>query len=180
MAGAGVFEPKWSSFLADSEEEHYKTMSINAEHPVKLTRIAMRSLLGANKPGVVLLVGSTAGLRGSYTAPLYCATKHAVVGFTKSMAQADKDENVKIVCVCPGMVDTPLWTGDEAKDVADQHSFTTDVCVTAEEVGKAMIEMGMSNVVLPRSDHVADYVCVLQSRKKSTLVALLWKFRRLL
>lgn len=117
-------------------------MSINAEHPIKLTRIAMRSLLGANKPGVVLIVASAAGLRGSYTAPLYCATKHAVVGFTKSMAQADKDENVKVVCVCPGMVDTPLWTGEEAKDAADQHSFTTDVCVEAEEVGRAMIEMG--------------------------------------
>lgn len=138
-----MFEPKWSAFLADTEEQHYKTMSINAEHPIKLTRIAMRSLLGANKPGVVLLVGSMAGIRGSYTAPLYCATKHAVAGFTKSMAQADKDENVKVICCCPGMVDTPLWTGDEAKDVADQHSFTTDVCVSAEEVAKAMIEMGM-------------------------------------
>lgn len=89
-----------------------------------------------------MLVASSAGLGGSYTAPLYCATKHAVVGFAKSMAQADKDENVKVVCVCPGMVDTPLWTAEEAKDSADQHSFTADVCVTAEEVGKAMVEMG--------------------------------------
>lgn len=148
IAGAGVFEPTWSSFLHDSEETHYKTMSINAEHPIKLTRIAMRSLLGADKPGVVLLVASTAGIKGSYTAPLYCATKHAVVGFTKSMAQSDDQENVKVVCVLPGMVDTPLWTGEEAKAAADQHSFTTDVCVSAEEVGKAMMEMGKFGKVM--------------------------------
>jgi NAD(P)-dependent dehydrogenase (short-subunit alcohol dehydrogenase family) len=59
------------------------------EYPIKLTRIAMRSCLKANKPGVVLIVASGAGVTGFYGSPLYCATKHAVVGFTKSMAQAD-------------------------------------------------------------------------------------------
>ena len=41
------------------------------------------------------------GLHGSYPAPLYTASKHALVGFTKSMGQADADEGVKIVCICP-------------------------------------------------------------------------------
>lgn len=58
IAGAGVFEPRWSSFLYDNEDVFYKAMRINAEHPMKLTRIAMRSLLGARKPGVVLIVVS--------------------------------------------------------------------------------------------------------------------------
>ena len=109
IAGAGVFEPQWSSFLYDREEDHYKAMQINAEHPIKLTRIAMRSALGADKPAVVLIVASGAGITGQYGAALYCATKHAVVGFTKSMGQADNDENIKIVCILPGMVATPLW-----------------------------------------------------------------------
>ena len=77
VAGAGIFEPKWSSFLYDQEKEFYMQMRINAEHPLKLTRIAMRSLLGANKPGVVLLVSSMAGVQGTYAAGLYCATKYA-------------------------------------------------------------------------------------------------------
>lgn len=141
IAGAGVFEPKWSSFFHDLETDHYKTFQINSEHPIKLTRIAMRSLLAANKPGVVLIVASMAGINGQYGAALYCASKHAVVGFTKSMAQADADENIKIVCVCPGMVSTPLWTGDAARDVADQYSFTEDVCVSAIDVAGAMVEM---------------------------------------
>lgn len=72
---AGIFEPKWSSFLYDTEDEFYMQMRVNAEHPLKLTRIAMRSLLGANKPGVVCLISSGAGLTGIYSAALYCATK---------------------------------------------------------------------------------------------------------
>ncbi len=77
-------------------------MDINVNHPIKLTRLAMRALLGANKKGVVCLVASGAGLVGFYLTNLYCASKHAIVGFAKSMGQADQDEGVKIVCICPG------------------------------------------------------------------------------
>lgn len=141
IAGAGVFEPRWSSWLYDTEAEHYKALQINAEHPMKLTRIAARTCLGANKPCVVLIVGSMAGITGAYAAALYCASKHAVVGFTKSMAQADEDEGVKVVCICPGMVKTPLWTGEAGKHVRGQFSYADDTCVTAEEVAEAMREM---------------------------------------
>ncbi|KAK3670114.1 hypothetical protein LTR78_010054 [Recurvomyces mirabilis] len=141
IAGAGVFEPKWSSWLYDTEKDHYKAMSVNAEHPMKLTRIAMRSCLGSKKPGVCLIISSGAGITGQYGCALYCASKHAVVGFTKSMAQADYDENFKIVCILPGMVSTPLWTGEAAKAVNKQYSFTEDVCITPADVAEAMMEM---------------------------------------
>jgi NAD(P)-dependent dehydrogenase (short-subunit alcohol dehydrogenase family) len=141
IAGAGVFEPKWSSFFYDSETDFYRTMRINAEHPIKLTRIAIRTSLGANKPCVVLITASTAGVIGVYGSALYCASKHAVVGFVKSMAPADETENIKVVAICPGMVDTPLWTGAEAKDVADQFSFQAEESLTADEVAHAMKDL---------------------------------------
>ena len=81
VPGAGIFEPKWSSFLYDTEDEFYMQMRVNTEHPIKLTRIAMRSLLGADKPGVVCLLASGAGITGMYAAALYCATKYAIFLF---------------------------------------------------------------------------------------------------
>jgi len=141
IAGAGVFEPNVSSFFQDQEDDSYRAMRINAEHPIKLTRIAMRSCLRANKAGVVLIVASGAGVKGFYGSPLYCATKHAVVGFTKSMAQADADENIKVVAVCPGIVATPLWTGAGAKDVAKQYSYNDEMAISSEEVSRAMKDL---------------------------------------
>jgi len=141
VPGAGIFEPKWSSFLYDQEDEFYMQMRINAEHPIQLTRIAMRCLLGANKPGVVCLVASGAGITGTYAGALYCATKHAVVGFCKSMAQADIDENVKVVCICPGMVATPLWTGQQGDHVRGQFSYNNSMCITPDDVAEGMKEM---------------------------------------
>ncbi|PSR92324.1 hypothetical protein BD289DRAFT_181138 [Coniella lustricola] len=117
---AGVFEPAWSNFWDDTEAgggdqgtSGYAALRINTEHPIKLTRLAFRALVGAEKRGVVLLVASVAGLAGYYSTAMYSASKHAIVGFCKSMYHADEEEGVKVVCVCPGMVETPLW---EARD----------------------------------------------------------------
>lgn len=77
-------------------------MVINSMHPIKLSRIAVRSILQHNKPGVVCLIASDAGLYPWFTSPLYVATKHAVVGFGRSLAQLDAQEGVKVVVFCPG------------------------------------------------------------------------------
>ncbi|KJR79826.1 uncharacterized protein SPSK_00062 [Sporothrix schenckii 1099-18] len=81
IAGAGVFEPDWSSFWDDTEDDGYKQVEVNVNHPMKLSRIAIRSLVRRKKPGVILVVASLAGYQGAFASPLYCATKHAVVGF---------------------------------------------------------------------------------------------------
>ena len=57
------------------------------------------------------------------------------------MAQADLDESVKVICICPGMVSTPLWTGSQGDNVRGQFSYTEDICITADDVADAMKEM---------------------------------------
>ncbi|KAK4500761.1 hypothetical protein PRZ48_008951 [Zasmidium cellare] len=142
IAGAAIFEPEWSSWLYDTENQGgYHAMRVNAEHPMKLTRIAMRSCLSVNKPCVVLILSSVAGVYGGYATAMYCATKHAITGFTKSMAQADVDESCKIVAILPGQVSTPLWTGPAAKKVAAQFQYREKNSISAEEVAEAMKEM---------------------------------------
>ncbi|KXT11947.1 hypothetical protein AC579_1005 [Pseudocercospora musae] len=136
IAGAGIFDG--SSFAYDSQDPCYRALRINTEHPIKLTRIAMRSALGANKPAVVLIVASLAGIYGQYASAIYCASKHGVVGFTKSMMQADRDENFKVVCILPGMVATPLWTEEGAKR---QFGYEEGQCLAPEEVAEGMREM---------------------------------------
>lgn len=69
---------------------------------IKLTRLAIRALLGKDKQGVVAIVASIAGYSKQYPAPIYSATKHAVVGFTRSLGDAQQVQGVKVVAVCPG------------------------------------------------------------------------------
>ncbi|KAH8668177.1 hypothetical protein BGZ60DRAFT_505571 [Tricladium varicosporioides] len=69
IAGAGVFEPAWSNFWDDTEEDGYAQVDININHPIKLARIAIRSLLKANKKGVFLITASLAGFSVCAVAP---------------------------------------------------------------------------------------------------------------
>lgn len=62
----------------------------------------MQALAEADKKGVILSLASIAGLQGTYSAALYSASKHAIVGFTRSMGMADEYEGIKIVTLCPG------------------------------------------------------------------------------
>jgi len=64
--------------------------------------MAIRALLGKNKKGVILITSSLAGFAGTYSAPLYCATKHAMVGFVRSLAELEKLEGIKVCAVAPG------------------------------------------------------------------------------
>lgn len=139
---AGVFEPPWSNFWDDAEDERYATMQINVEHPIKLTRFAFRALVGAGKKGVVVLVSSGAGLIGLYGSALYSASKHAVVGLCKSLGQADVDEGIKVVCICPGMVATPLWeerVDQRAKDYKYNEEGTPSN--TPDEIAETMMRL---------------------------------------
>lgn len=137
---AGIFEPPWSNFWDDNEEEAYKTIRINVDHPIKFSRLAMKALAGAEKQGVVCLVASTAGIRGNYIATLYDASKHAIVGFAKSMGQADIEEGVKFVAILPGMVQTPLWT-DRQDDVAERMKYKERAGLLPMDIAEVMLKI---------------------------------------
>ncbi|GKZ36635.1 hypothetical protein AbraIFM66950_007810 [Aspergillus brasiliensis] len=139
VASAAIFEPPWSSFWEDTESTNYACIDINVNHPIKLTRLAIRALLGKDKKGVVCLVSSIAGISASIRSPLYCAAKHAIWGFVKSMAPLDQLEGVKVTSICPGIVPTPLW--DTVPGIRKQLSYDKVKHVPAEEVAEYMLEL---------------------------------------
>jgi NAD(P)-dependent dehydrogenase (short-subunit alcohol dehydrogenase family) len=53
---AGLFEPPFSNFWLDTEEEVYKQVEVNVSHPIKLTRMAMRKSLGHRKRASVCII----------------------------------------------------------------------------------------------------------------------------
>lgn len=51
---------------------------------------------------------SVSGIRGSIGLSIYCACKHAILGFTRSAALEYRDENIRVNAVAPGQIDTPM------------------------------------------------------------------------
>lgn len=61
-----------------------------------------------SSPGTIINIASTGGKQGVVFAAAYCATKHAVVGFTKSLGLELAKKGITVNAVCPGFVETEL------------------------------------------------------------------------
>jgi NAD(P)-dependent dehydrogenase (short-subunit alcohol dehydrogenase family) len=70
-------------------------------------------IMRAQGNGAIVNVGSTASLQGYGLLSGYTASKHGVLGLTRSIALENADIPIRANCVCPGPVDTPLMQGVE-------------------------------------------------------------------
>lgn len=70
--------------------------------------------------GAIVNCASTAGIRGAAWCGAYSASKHGVVGLTRTAALEYASQGIRINAVCPGMVDTPMTQAPEMKPLIDQ------------------------------------------------------------
>lgn len=86
-----------------------KSMVLMARHciPAMLRNDAAATNAGYYR-GAIVNIGSVAGLRGGTPALLYPTTKGAVVNLTRAMAYQHAPQGIRVNCVCPGMLYTPM------------------------------------------------------------------------
>jgi NAD(P)-dependent dehydrogenase (short-subunit alcohol dehydrogenase family) len=98
--------------------------------------------------GKVINISSVGGHRGFGLGSHYCAAKHGIIGFTKSLAMEVADHNVNVNAVCPGTVWTPMMQGvaaffgmeaDEAKEQFLAGHLFKDREIMPEDIGKAVL-----------------------------------------
>ena len=104
----------YKNLSASSEEEISQTIDVNIRGLVLLTKFLLPKIKG---DGLIINISSGAGKHGFGGLAVYCASKFAVIGFTESLAQ--ELENIKVISVCPGGVDTDMYMSlDETRHPA--------------------------------------------------------------
>ncbi len=69
-----------------------------------------------NKGGGIINISSIRGLRPRVGGGLYAATKAAIISLTKTLAFELADKDIRVSCIAPGVIRTPIWgEGEEAE-----------------------------------------------------------------
>ena len=104
---AGIYR---AATTLDVTEEHWDAvMNINARAVFFASQAVLPAMI-ARKRGTIVSLASLAGKVGSRTNIPYNASKAAVISITKSLALAHAADGIRVNCVCPGFVETDMWT----------------------------------------------------------------------
>jgi NAD(P)-dependent dehydrogenase (short-subunit alcohol dehydrogenase family) len=96
--------------------------------------------------GVIINNGSGWGITGGNEAASYCASKGGVVLLTKAMAIDHGRQGIRVNCICPGDVDTPMLTADARLRKTDWKEYLVEASNrplgrigTPDEIAKAAL-----------------------------------------
>jgi NAD(P)-dependent dehydrogenase (short-subunit alcohol dehydrogenase family) len=113
LVNNAAFQQHQPSLEQLSEEQWDRTFKTNIYAYFRMTKAALPHL----KPGSAIInTGSETGLEGSRELLDYSATKGAIHAFTKSLAQNLIERGIRVNCVAPGPVWTPLNPSDQAPE----------------------------------------------------------------
>jgi NAD(P)-dependent dehydrogenase (short-subunit alcohol dehydrogenase family) len=106
---AGVYYPQTA--LECSEREWDEQIDVNLKGTFLMSKCALPTMI-AQRSGVIVNNSSGWGIVGGDHAVAYCASKGGVVLMTKAMAIDHGAQSIRVNCICPGDVETPMLPVD--------------------------------------------------------------------
>lgn len=110
-AGFGIFKPVTEL----TAEEFDSVIRVNLRGPFLCMKYALPHMYKRSS-GTVVTISSVAGRHGFAGGSAYCSSKFGIMGLTECVFQEARSNNVRIVTICPGSVDTAFF--DEAHTTA--------------------------------------------------------------
>ncbi|MCY4402602.1 MAG: glucose 1-dehydrogenase [Candidatus Poribacteria bacterium] len=108
-----------------SEEDWHRCLDVNLTGVFLCAKAAIPAMQ-KNGCGSIINMSSIYGIVGADVRAAYVASKGAVTNLTRGMALDYASDNIRVNCICPGFVETPLVAGvvktpEEYQKLADKH-----------------------------------------------------------
>jgi meso-butanediol dehydrogenase/(S,S)-butanediol dehydrogenase/diacetyl reductase len=152
---AGI--PQFGRAETITDEEWERVLAVDLTGPFKVTRAAIPLLRRSR--GCVVNLASIAGVQGQAYTAAYSAAKGGLVMLTKALAVELAPDGVRVNCICPAGVDTPLLHQAHFPDDADPHLL-------------ARLAGPLAGAMLASPEHVADVVAWLVSPAAATITGI--------
>ena len=140
---AGVFHPK--SVPDCTEEEWDETIDSSLKGAFLMSKYVLPSMI-EHGSGSIIHTSSGWGILGGDKAAAYCAAKGGLIVMAKAMAIDHGPDGIRVNCVCPGDVLTPMLADDAAKRGMSWDDYAVDAADrplgrigTAEDIANAVL-----------------------------------------
>ena len=150
---AGIYLEKLAEDT--TEEELDRVLDINLKGTFLVTKHAIPHMK-KQRAGVIVNNSSDAGLIGNRTCPAYCASKGGVTIMTKAMALDYARHNIRVNCVNPAIIDTPMLDREVAK-ASDRRQYLRR-CHEEQPIGRVGRPEEVARAVLFLASEEASFV----------------------
>src|ERR1700731_215561 len=127
---AGIEGKMGTDTVTASEENFDRTIAINLKGVWLCMKFEIPQMLKQGG-GAIVNTASIAGLLGFNGIPAYVAAKHGVVGLTRTAALEYAQKNIRVNCVCPGVIRTPM-----VERAIDKGGLNEADVIAAEPIGR--------------------------------------------
>ncbi|MBM3584857.1 MAG: SDR family oxidoreductase [Alphaproteobacteria bacterium] len=119
-----------------TDEQWNETMAVNVHAVFFLSRAAL-GVMKAKGSGVVINIASDAGVIGTPKLAAYCASKGAIIQFTRAAALDHAKDGIRVNAICPTNIDTPMIEGEARQLGVDLATYRREsaACVPMGRVG---------------------------------------------
>src|SRR3990167_10068556 len=121
-AGMGILK----NFVDSNLDEFKKQIDVNLYGVYNFTKAVIDHMI-ANRSGSIINISSLAGKNAFIGGTMYSATKHALMGFTKSLMLEVREYNIRVAAICPGSVNTDFFIDKDIKPDLDRILRPEDV-----------------------------------------------------
>lgn len=114
-AGVDVYK----LFTDTTEQDFDKVFGVNVKAAFSVTKSVLGGMIAKGK-GAVIFVSSVWGVAAAPMEAIYSASKSALIGMAKSLAKEVAPSGVRVNCICPGVIDTPMndrFSAAERQDI---------------------------------------------------------------
>jgi len=148
---AGIIQR--TSVLNSSEADWDRVMGVNVKGVFLMSKHAIPTMLNG---GVIVNSGSGWGLVGGLNAASYCASKGAVVQLTRAMALDHAKQGIRVNCICPGDIDTPLLMNEADQLMVNRDAFRA--AAANRPLGRIGTAKDVAQSVLYLASEAAEFV----------------------
>jgi NAD(P)-dependent dehydrogenase (short-subunit alcohol dehydrogenase family) len=157
IVSAGI--QRYGTALTTSDDDFAAVMRVNLNGAWYAARACLPDLIATH--GAIVNVASVQSLASQQNVFTYAASKHALIGLTRSMAMDFAADGVRVNAVCPGTVDTPMLRWAASLDPNPQSVL--DACAQMHPIGR-----------IAQPEEIGEVVAFLAHRSSSFVTGAVW------